>query len=108
QRLYRLGHGGYAPSLAELRAEGLVDPGVLSPGDPAGLLAARAPSYLYAIDPDNPMVVRATRTSGALADGSGVLSIDEDGSVSGEIRFASYPAGVPGVRPARIFSHQDP
>jgi prepilin-type N-terminal cleavage/methylation domain-containing protein len=113
QRFYKLyysaGTGAdYASSVTELSEHGLLERGILPPDASPVDLARYNPSYLYSIDPENPLVVHATRSAPSALDGKKMLTIDEDGYVSGEIRFASYGAGDPSIEAARIFTHQGP
>jgi prepilin-type N-terminal cleavage/methylation domain-containing protein len=84
QRLYWLDHRTYAPDLATLESEGLLDHSV------------SAQSF-YVVDvaaaDDNTFLTTATRVSNARWNGT--LSIDQNGSVSGVLSAVGLPDIVP-------------
>lgn len=109
QRFYRLENGLYAESVARLRQADLIDTNILSPADPPETIAQYQPSYLYEITSSdlNTFTASATRNSTAVVEDRRTLSIDESGTITGEVRLVGMPAERPSITPGRIFKAAD-
>ena len=86
QRVYRLDHGAFAPDLATLEAEQLIEPSIRMASTP----------YAYAIDAADTSSFTAEAVRNGSTVWSGGLAIDQDGTIGGAVSEQGLPSITPG------------
>lgn len=87
ERLYWLDSHTYTADLTQLQSAGLLDPALLSAGNP----------YVYQVKVAGPGVFTATATRiGGVW--TGVLTVDQSGTCSGNVQAAGQPTISPGFQ----------